>query len=120
MHPCASLRGSRGAQSGVRLCHCTDHVLRSAISHGFLADSQSSIAVPLGAHLEHGNGVLPSPEIWVNNIVFQAERNPMGTMVLHCIGTLCSMASLDPFVDSAQVKAECMGVRKWESCKGSI
>jgi hypothetical protein len=97
-------------QSGVLLCHCVDHILHSASSHGFIMGSQTSVLVSFSKDLEHGYRVLPSSEIWVH-IMFQAERIPMGPMVLQWIGTLCGNSSLDPIVDSAQVKAECIGLR---------
>jgi hypothetical protein len=99
------------------MCHCTDRVLRNVRSHGFLAGSQTSVTVPFGEDLEQGYGVLLSSEIWAN-VVFQTEHVPMGPMVIHCLGTLCNNASLDLFVDSAQAKAERMGVHNWESCQG--
>jgi hypothetical protein len=109
MVPWVSLHGS-GPPSGVHLCHCADRVIHHASSHDFLAGSQSSISVPFGEDLDHGDGVLPVSNVRVN-ILFQAGCVQMGPMVAHCFGTMHGNTSLDPLVDISQFSAEYMGLR---------
>jgi hypothetical protein len=114
MPPCESLRGSRGPNRA-----CAWPTARRP-SYTVLAltvlwrGGQPSFAIPFAEDLEHRDWFFPGGKVGVD-IVGQAECVPARPMLFHCIVALFRNSGPDAFVDKAEIRAQHIGLHRWQS-----
>jgi hypothetical protein len=109
----------RGPQLGEYLTHRADGVCHCVISDGFLVGGNASGAVPLSKNLDYWDGAIALTEERIN-IVLEAKLFPEDPMNIRCFGAFISNASLDIFLDKAEISAERVSLRSWHSCQGIV
>jgi hypothetical protein len=115
MPPCESLRGSGDPN---RACawptarRPSSPVL--ALMGLWQGGGQPSVAIPFAEDLEHRDWVFPGGKLGVD-IVGQAECVPARPMLVHYIGALFRNSGPDAFIDKAEIRAQRIGLRRWQS-----
>jgi hypothetical protein len=109
----------RGPHPGERLTDRTQCVLHCSSSHGVVAGGNAAVAVALTEDLQDGDWVVPGPEKGVDAI-FQAKFVPTLPILVLGFGAPKSDSGFDLVVNSAEVSAEDIGLRNWQSVHGKI
>jgi hypothetical protein len=89
----------------------TKAILHCSIFHGLVAAGQASISIPFAKDLEHRDQIFPGRKVGID-IVGHAEFIPVRTMIFHGVGTLFCNSFLDAFIDKADIRAQCTGLRR--------
>jgi hypothetical protein len=103
----------------VHLAHGVERVRHCVSFDGVLEGVQSPITVSLSKDLEGRHRVIPVSQVGVN-VVHDAECVPTFPMVAHGIGLLRGNTGYDAFMNNAEVKAERIGLRSWQSWQGQL
>jgi hypothetical protein len=99
---------TRVPQSGVRMTHYAEDVLRCSIFDGLVTVDQYSISIPFTKDLAYGDMIFPGRKVGVN-IVGQSECVPARPMLVHGAEIPFCSSGIDAPIDKADTRAQRVG-----------